>query len=591
MRNLVFFLAVTCLAQNTTRLQVWAREGFKRRIILDENGITTYSDYTSPAAPKFRVLIGAGGDPDTSGGYIETINAAGTQFVNRIADDGIQVFGDASSIRLLDDSSNEMTTITTLGATFRSNGGTIDRIALAGSAGTATISNSGGASRIFAASGGALSTTVGALTGYTGAAGVETFVWRNDLNGFSTTKSMRMYTSSVGNYAGWKVNPALVSDLEWQMPTADAAGCLVSNGSGVTSWTPCSAGDFVTIDTDQTITAANKYMEGVLTFRGPGSSVDRVVIGSGSTSWFNSFGANRITMSSGGGTSTTVGSITGSTGASGSEANAWQMNQNGMGIYGNSRFVGLYDNSSVLKVKLEAILGGVGLGPNFSMYNGTGGTTEMVTFQAGTGAGYFAIAKNASGTIGVYSTGETVGSGGIGFGSDPFSSLSSGWTYSGNGNIGSAGNFYGMPATQGTAGDCFKRTASGGQLQTEWGTCGSGGVSAVTGSTPIVSSGGSTPEISCPTCVTSNTAQDISGTKTWGSGAVIKMNNTFGALKGEWNEAQLRIGDTATGSGRGISLSTGALIQIFNTSSVVNASINDSGTYASQGNNGINLCA
>ena len=48
--------------------------------------------------------------------------------------------------------------------------------------------------------------------------------------------------------------------------------------------------------------------------------------------------------------------------------------------------------------------------------------------------------------------------------------------------------------------------------------CGSGGVTSVSGTSPVVSSGGTTPAISCSTCVTTAGGQSIAGTTTFNTG-------------------------------------------------------------------------
>lgn len=82
-------------------------------------------------------------------------------------------------------------------------------------------------------------------------------------------------------------------------------------------------------------------------------------------------------------------------------------------------------------------------------------------------------------------------------------------------SVGSANyNFYFPPAGPGAA-DKILVTGAAPNYELAWADKPTGTVTDVTGTPPIASSGGTVPDISCPTCVTTDTIQEISGEKTF----------------------------------------------------------------------------
>jgi hypothetical protein len=144
----------------------------------------------------------------------------------------------------------------------------------------------------------------------------------------------------------------------------------------------------------------------------------------------------------------------------------------------------------------------------------------------------------------------------------------------------SANVFWTLPATDSTGTGCL---ASNGGGTLSWITC-TGGVASVTASSPIVSSGGTAPNISCPTCITTAGGQTISGnltlTGTLAANILENSTLTFGVSNtGAVTAASLSVsgaGNISTGTG---SITTGGSIaaaSISAVTSVAAASLNAS---------------
>lgn len=86
-----------------------------------------------------------------------------------------------------------------------------------------------------------------------------------------------------------------------------------------------------------------------------------------------------------------------------------------------------------------------------------------------------------------------------------------------------------------------------GDLSIATAACGGGTVTSVTGSSPISSSGGTTPAISCSTCVTTAGGQSISGTTTLSTASIgTAISGTFSMSGTETVSGSLTIKSTAT---------------------------------------------
>jgi hypothetical protein len=101
-------------------------------------------------------------------------------------------------------------------------------------------------------------------------------------------------------------------------------------------------------------------------------------------------------------------------------------------------------------------------------------------------------------------------------------------------------------------------------------TCGSGQyLNAQTVQGGITTSGTCT-SISSGGDMLLGTAQTVTAMKTFQmtfGGDAIRVNNTFGQLRGWWNDAVLFVSDTA-GSGRGVQIAGGGVITVQNTSAI-----------------------
>ncbi len=117
-------------------------------------------------------------------------------------------------------------------------------------------------------------------------------------------------------------------------------------------------------------------------------------------------------------------------------------------------------------------------------------------------------------------------------------------------------------------GNCVQAAANG-QLTTVAGACstGSGTVTAVTGTSPIVSSGGTTPAISCTTCLTTSSAVVTSVTSANSlltasptTGAVVLTPNETPVFTGQVSGASYKAGNLTSGdclsSSAGVVVST-----------------------------------
>lgn len=393
--------------------------------------------------------------------------------------------------------------------------------------------NSGGMLRIFASAGGGTSSSVGVLRGYTGAAGVETQSWGLDSLGVTTTGQFRARNAS-GFHASIGASATMGADYSMVWPDANAAGCIENDGSGNLSFTPCATGNFVTTDTAQTIlSTADKDIESVFTWVSGG--VDRVQIAPAQQTMWNSGAASRVFMSSSGGTSTTVGIVRVQTGAAGSESTVASMDTAGLTVQGDSRNILMLDSSGNTKVRVSPNIAG-----SISRLEllGSGGTTTLVDFQAGGSGGSFKVALDATGANGVTATTggllythtlnfyDAAGSGPVGI------------NVAGFGRGGAA--TMALPASMGVTGDCYKITnaATG---QHGYGACGGSG------------------DMLLGTVQTVTARKDFQMTA---GGDAIRINNTFGATKGFFNDAQWYFGDSG---GRGVSTNNSG-IQITNTS-------------------------
>lgn len=86
-----------------------------------------------------------------------------------------------------------------------------------------------------------------------------------------------------------------------------------------------------------------------------------------------------------------------------------------------------------------------------------------------------------------------------------------------------------------------------GDLSIATAACGGGTVTSVTGTSPISSSGGTTPAISCSTCVTTAGGQSISGTTTLSTASIgTAISGTFSMSGTETVSGSLTIKSTAT---------------------------------------------
>jgi hypothetical protein len=110
-----------------------------------------------------------------------------------------------------------------------------------------------------------------------------------------------------------------------------------------------------------------------------------------------------------------------------------------------------------------------------------------------------------------------------------------------------------LPSAPAFSAECLGTVSSGATLT--WVSCGGGGgVTSVTASSPIASSGGSTPNITCSDCMTLSTTQTVSGNKTFTGtvtfGTYVYPASAGGTLLGTQADpfAQV-VGETITAQG------------------------------------------
>lgn len=197
------------------------------------------------------------------------------------------------------------------------------------SAGTHVIFNTAGARRTSAASGGGASTANGIFETYTGAAGAEVF--RNRLDGVGVRTAGSLSLEAPGGRFEIFADPASAVNVAIRAPNNMDAGCFYHDGAGIASWQPCAVGNFVTIDTSQTITGA-KIFKGSLTIEDALSGVDRVTLGAGNLSLRTTGDHGRVLLSSSSAIDGSTGIVRVTTGPAGSESTVAEMAAGGVNV-------------------------------------------------------------------------------------------------------------------------------------------------------------------------------------------------------------------------------------------------------------------
>jgi hypothetical protein len=337
------------------------------------------------------------------------------------------------------------------------------------------------------------------------------------------------------------------------------------------------------------------------------SQVVRQELSSGTLNIFNSAAARRIGLSSAGGLSTTTGIVEVLTGASGSEAMRARLDSVGLRTTGALRlestggyFEWLPNPALAANVSLQApatmdsgCLYHDGAGVTSFQPCSTGSFVTLDTAQTITGAKIF---KNAitiedalsatdrsvlgSGTLQLYTTG----------GHSRVTLSSSSSVDSGTGIV---RVLTGAPGLESTVAEM---SAGGVNVNSpaSYKHNGASGVSSTcsTGQYPAFfsASGGLVMNFTCTALPSAGgdmllgTAQTVTALKTFQTtfgGDAIRVNNTSSQLRGTWSDATLRIGDIASGFGRGIQLSTGGTFTIFTATSQTALSLSFSGSTTS----------
>lgn len=201
------------------------------------------------------------------------------------------------------------------------------------SAGTHVIFNTSGARRLSSSSGGGISTSYGIFETYTGSAGSEVLRNRLDNIGVRTTGAVRVEnpTGGAAGYFEFFNDPAGTVAVSVRAPNNMAEGCMYHDGAGVASWQPCAVGDFVTLDTSQTITGA-KIFKGSLTIEDTLSGVDRVTLGAGSLSLRTTGDHGRVLLSSSSAIDGSTGIVRVTTGPAGLESTVAEMAAGGVNV-------------------------------------------------------------------------------------------------------------------------------------------------------------------------------------------------------------------------------------------------------------------